>query len=74
VTGEYPKNESAIDPTERDICLKSDLNSFRLVPWAEKPTALVIHNCFYANGTPVKMSPRYVLQKVVQAYEKGAGV
>ena len=70
VTGEYPEDESAIDPAERDIFLKPDLNSFRLVPWAEKPTALVIHDCFYADGTPVEMSPRYVLKKILDAYNE----
>ena len=70
VTGEYPEDESAIDPAERDIFLKPDLNSFRLVPWAEEPTALVIHDCFYADGTPVEMSPRYVLKKILDAYNE----
>ena len=70
VTGEYPEDESAIDPAERDIFLKPDLNSFRLVPWTQKPTALVIHDCYYSDGGPVEMSPRYVLQKVLGAYKE----
>ena len=68
VTGDYPEDQSAVDPSDGDIFLKPDIESFRLVPWAHDPTALIIHDCFYADGSPVEMSPRYVLQKVVQAY------
>jgi len=70
VTGDYPEDQSAVDPSDGDIFLKPDIESFRLVPWAHDPTALIIHDCFYANGSPVEMSPRYVLQKVVQAYHE----
>ena len=70
VTGEYPEDQSAVDPADKDIFLKPDLDSFRLVPWTQEPTALVIHDCFYADGSPVEMAPRYVLQKVVDAYRE----
>ena len=70
VTGDYPEDQSAVDPSDGDIFLKPDIESFRLVPWAQNPTALIIHDCFYADGNPVEMSPRYVLQKVVQAYHE----
>ncbi|MCK5922961.1 MAG: glutamine synthetase, partial [Methylococcales bacterium] len=70
VTGDYPEDQSAVDPSDGDIFLKPDIESFRLVPWAHDPTALIIHDCFYADGSPVEMSPRYVLQKVVQAYHE----
>ena len=70
VTGDYPEDQSAVDPSDGDIFLKPDIESFRLVPWAQDPTALIIHDCFYADGTPVEMSPRYVLQKVMQAYHE----
>ena len=70
VTGDYPQDQSTVDPSDGDIFLKPDIESFRLVPWAQDPTALVIHDCFYADGSPVEMSPRYVLQKVMQAYDE----
>ena len=34
VTGEYPEDQSAVDPADKDIFLKPDLDTFRLVPWA----------------------------------------
>lgn len=72
VTGEYPSDYSAIDPTFKDIFLKPDLDTFRVVPWASDPTALVIHDCFYSDGNPVEMAPRYVLQRIMNLYrEKG---
>ena len=45
VTGEYPE-EDVIDPVDRDIRLRPDPNSIRLVPWYPEPTAQVIADCY----------------------------
>lgn len=68
VTGEYPEDESAINPSEIDIVLKADPTTIRVVPWAAEPTAQVIHDCWYHDGRPVTMSPRYVLRRVLELY------
>jgi glutamine synthetase len=68
VTGEYPSDESAINPSEIDIVLKADPATMRVVPWAAEPTAQVIHDCFYGDGRPVPMAPRYVLRRVLDLY------
>lgn len=68
VTGEYPEDDSAINPSEIDIELIGDPNSIRVVPWAPEPTAQVIHDCFYDDGRVVPMSPRYVLRRVIELY------
>ena len=68
VTGEYPDDDRAISPSEIDIVLKADPNAVRVVPWAAEPTAQVIHDCFYSDGRPVTMAPRYVLQRVLDLY------
>jgi glutamine synthetase len=68
VTGEYPEDDSAISPSEIDIVLKADPTTIRVVPWAAEPTAQVIHDCFYGDGRPVPMSPRYVLRRVLDLY------
>lgn len=68
VTGEYPEDDSAIDPSEIDIVLKADPSTIRVVPWAAEPTAQVIHDCFFSDGRPVPMSPRYVLRRVLDLY------
>ncbi len=70
VTGDLPKDESAINPAEIDMVLKPDPKSWRTVPWAKDPTALVIHDCFYADNSPVDISPRYVLRRVLEVYQQ----
>jgi glutamine synthetase len=72
ITGDYPADHSAVHPADIDMVLKGDPNTIRVVPWANEPTAQVIHDCFYANGEPVDTSPRYVLRRVLDLYsEKG---
>lgn len=67
VTGEFAENVTpATDP---DMILVPDPNSIRLVPWAKDPVAQVIHDCFNSDGTPVELSPRYVLRRVLKLYE-----
>jgi glutamine synthetase len=68
VTGEWPKDDSSINPSEIDIDLVGDANTIRVVPWAAEPTAMVIHDCFYDDGRVVPMSPRYVLRRVLEMY------
>jgi len=68
VTGEYPSDDSSIHPSEIDIALTGDPNTIRVVPWAAEPTAQVIHDCFYDDGRPVPMAPRYVLRRVLDLY------
>jgi len=70
VTGEWPDDESMVDPTERDMILRPDPATVRLVPWAEEPTAQVIHDCFNQSGEPVDISPRAVLRKILALYEQ----
>ena len=73
VTGDYPIDTgTAMSPAEIDIILRPDARTVRRVPWAAEPTAQVIHDCFYADGTRVAMSPRQVLRHVLDLYqEKG---
>ena len=68
VTGEYPDDDSSIHPSEIDIELTGDPKTVRIVPWAADPTAQVIHDCFYGDGRPVPMAPRYVLRRVLDLY------
>lgn len=70
VTGDYPQDERAIHPAEIDIVLRADSNTIRRVPWTPEPTALIIHDCYYADGAPVEMSPRHVLRRVLDRYNE----
>jgi len=69
VTGDYPEDVRAINPSDGDIFCRGDASTIRLVPWALEPTAQVIHDCFYPNGSPVDGSPRHVLRRVLGLYE-----
>ncbi len=76
VTGNYPKDDAAyqrtISPTDRDMILRADPTSITMVPWAVDPTAQVIHDCYFADGSMVDFAPRSVLRRVVNLYtEKG---
>jgi glutamine synthetase len=69
VTGDYPE-EDVIDPIDRDVRLRPDFDSLRLVPWYEEPTAQVVADCVYHDGSPVDISSRYVLRRVLKLYEE----
>jgi glutamine synthetase len=72
ITGDFPGDYSIVDPADIDMVLKGDPNTIRAVPWANEPTAQVIHDCFYADDSPVDTSPRYVLRRVLDLYaQKG---
>ena len=70
VTGDWPDDDdSLINPTQIDMELVPDANTVCLVPWAQEPTAQVIHNCFYRDGSSVDLSPRAVLRRVLKQFE-----
>jgi len=69
VTGEYPDDEDVTSPANSDIYMRPDENTIRLVPWYTEATAQVISDCDYADGSPVDISPRWVLKRVLELYE-----
>ena len=68
VTGEF-LNEPVINPADRDILVRPDLNTLRRLPWTKDPAATVINDCYYEDGSAVDISPRQVLKNVLSAYE-----
>ena len=61
VTGEFPESGpyyDVIDPTDKDMQLRPDPSTVRIVPWATDPTAQVIHDCFDHQGNMVPFAPR----------------
>jgi len=72
VTGEFPESGhyyDVVDPTDRDMQLRPDPSTVRIVPWATDPTAQVIHDCFDHHGNLVPFAPRSVLRRVCDLYE-----
>lgn len=71
VTGEFPEAGpyyDVISPTDRDMHLRPDPSTVRLVPWATDPTAQVLHDCYDRDGTLVPYAPRSVLRRVGELY------
>ncbi|MDQ1920187.1 glutamine synthetase family protein [Massilia pseudoviolaceinigra] len=76
VTGNFPANDvayfRAISQTDRDMVLRPDPSTITVVPWALDPTAQVIHDCYFSDGSLVDFAPRSVLRRVLKLYaDKG---
>jgi glutamine synthetase len=72
VTGEFPSTDAyynVIASTDKDMHLRPDPTTVRIVPWATDPTAQIVHDCYSANGRIVPFAPRSVLKHVISLYE-----
>ena len=65
VNGQQPDNGPYVGDTDPDMICKPDPATFRIVPWAAEPVAVVIHDCLEPDGSPVSLSPRAVLRRVL---------
>src|SRR3954471_19887511 len=70
ISGDYPEEEEVTNPANGDVFLRPDPDTLRLVPWYGEPTAQVIADCVYADGTPVDISSREVLRRVLRLYDR----
>ena len=71
VTGEYTGEENdLIGPTDSDMILRPDPATVRPVPWAEEPTAQIIHDCHFREGGLHPLATRNVLRNVLSLYER----
>lgn len=70
VNGQQPGNAPYVGDTDPDMICKPDAATFRIVPWAAEPVAVVIHDCLEWDGTPVSLSPRAVLRRVLDLYRQ----
>jgi glutamine synthetase len=72
VTGDYPDEDRVTDPAVRDVRMRPDVRSLRIVPWYDEPTAQVISDCCHHDGSEVTIAPRQVLRRILDAYaERG---
>lgn len=70
VDGDYPSQWNVLGETDGDIYLLPDPGTVRAVPFANDPTAVIIHDCYYFNDEPVDIAPRQVLRKVLDLYRR----
>ncbi|MBK1697406.1 glutamine synthetase family protein [Rhodovibrio salinarum] len=68
VTGDYGENDGVTSPATIDVYLKPDVQTMRRVPWYEDPTAQVICDAHYFDGSPVEIAPRRTLQRVLELF------
>ena len=64
VTGEFPESGpyyDVVDPTDKDMQLRPDPSTVRIVPWATDPTAQVIHDCFDHTGKLVARQRAHIV-------------
>ncbi|SON56246.1 Gamma-glutamylputrescine synthetase PuuA [Hartmannibacter diazotrophicus] len=72
VTGDGAEDSEVVNPLDRDVRCIPDLTTLRIVPWYDEPTAQVICDAYFAEGSPVDFAPRSVLRRVIDLYaQKG---
>ena len=72
ITGDFPEDMGPVSAvqSDTDIFLNPDFATLAVVPWAQDPTAQVIHDAFHPDGRPVEESPRQVLRRVLALYRE----
>jgi len=69
VNGAYPLDDPVTSPATIDVYLKPDVDTMRIVPWYEDPTAQVICDAYYFEGGPVDIAPRQTLKRVLSLFD-----
>ncbi len=72
ISGDYPDTSTlkAVDPGDGDMLLKPDYRTLAVVPWANEPTAQIIHDAYLNLQTrePYTIAPRNILRQVLAQY------
>lgn len=69
VTGDFVDESEVAADTNSDVFLQPDPATIRLVPWYVEPTAQVVCDTYFLDGSPVDFAPRTVLKRVLELYE-----
>ena len=67
VTGAF-LDSAVLNEIGKDVILRPDPATCRLVPWYSEPTAQIIHDAFDHDGSIVPFSPRAVLKRVLALF------
>jgi glutamine synthetase len=70
VTGNYAEENEIVGALDRDLNAVPDLDTLRMVPWAREPSACVIHDVYFQDGSPVHYAPRQILRHLIDLYEE----
>lgn len=72
ISGEYVDMEIENQWLERDVVLRPDMGTACAVPWADDVSVQVICDMFNRDGSPLAVSPRALLKRIVGLYaDKG---
>ncbi|MCK0142290.1 glutamine synthetase family protein [Aliiroseovarius sp. F20344] len=72
ISGEYVDMEIENQWLERDVVLRPDMSTACAVPWADDVSVQVICDMFNRDGSPLAVSPRALLKRIVGLYaDKG---
>jgi glutamine synthetase len=70
ITGDWGDwEEGVLDAVEMDMDLHPEEDTIRFIPWAEVPTAQIIHSPFRKDGEPCDLAPRNILKRILGLYE-----
>jgi len=65
VSGKWVYESEVIDYVEEDLIMKPDLSTIRRIPWNKEPTAQIICDLHYSDGSPSALAPRQVLKNII---------
>lgn len=68
ISGEWVDMDIQNQWLESDVVLIPDMETASAVPWTEDATLQVIHDLHTRDGTPLSLSPRNVLKRVLSFY------
>ena len=65
VSGKWVYESEVIDYVEEDLIMKPDFSTIRRIPWNKEPTAQIICDLHYSDGSPSTLAPRQVLKNII---------
>jgi len=63
----YIARDNVVD---RDMTMRPDPSTLRVIPWTSEPAAAVLMDCFHAEGGAVEFAPRQVLKRILGKFEE----
>ena len=70
VSGKWVYESEVIDYVEEDLIMKPDLSTIRKIPWNKEPTAQIICDLHYSDGSPSALAPRQVLKNIIDLLDE----
>ena len=70
VSGKWVYESEVIDYVEEDLIMKPDFSTIRRIPWNKEPTAQIICDLHYSDGSPSALAPRQVLKNIINLLDE----